>query len=421
MRLGLALVWVGGLGGCAHHAPRLGSIPQDQAVLADTPELQHLAAMLPADGPVDVAELIKSERWAFTGPPDPSAWLMAGVQGDTPTVEGAVGLRVLTYNTALLSRTYPGGAAIMPEVPTRAPLLPDLLLADGTWDVLLLQEVWEWSQVEGFAAAAERHGYLWYAGTPKRHEEHGLMMLVKKDLVAEDGAKSEVQFDAQRRIEHWPGPNIKRGYLTWTLVHAPTGRRLRIATSHPQAFPDYWQVRTLQARQLAVDLSQTPESTTVILGLDLNAGSYYPEDELGIYKDKPVTGWWRNSLTYPLIRHYGDFTDAMAVLEEPLDVAGMKALPAFSPEWLTTPLAGSCDDVPLAFTGTDCNPMYAANYIGEEYPARLDYVFFHASQQELRVVEAGIVYTDPLPFGDQMLVPSDHYGVGVTFELAPKP
>lgn len=402
-------------------APRLGSAPADQAVLATTPALAHLAEQLPPSGPRTVEELVGSGRWSFKGPPDPSAWLESEVQGETPPIEHGVELSVLTYNTGLLDRSYLSGHVAMPEVAHRSKWLPEALLSSGQWDVLLLQEVWEWEQVERFAMAADKYGYAWYAGTKKRHEQHGILMLVKKQLIAETGDQTEVQFDAQRKIEKWPGPNIKRGYLTWSFEHAPTGRRVRVASAHPQAFPDFWQVRTLQARQLALDLAATDPEATVILGIDLNAGSYYPEDELGLYKGKPVSGWWRNSLTYPLIRHYGGFTDAMGVRSRPGDVAAMHTLPPYSEQWLTVPLGGVCAAQPPVFTGTDCNPLYAANYIGEEYPARLDYVFTRAPADSLRVVEAGRVYDKPLALGGRQLMGSDHYAVAARLQLALAP
>lgn len=402
-------------------APRLGSAPADQAVLATTPALAHLAEKLPPSGPRTVEELVGSGRWAFKGPPDPSAWLESEVRGETPPIANGVELSVLTYNTGLLDRTYLSGHVAMPEVAHRSKWLPEALLSSGQWDVLLLQEVWEWEQVERFAMAADKYGYAWYAGTKKRHEQHGIMMLVKEQLITSTADQTEVQFDAQRKIEKWPGPNIKRGYLTWTFEHAPTGRTLRVASAHPQAFPDFWQVRTLQARQLALDLAATDPEATVVLGIDLNAGSYYPQDELGLYKGKPVSGWWRNSLTYPLIRHYGGFTDAMGVRSRPGDVAAMHTLPPYSEQWLSVPLGGVCAAQPPVFTGTDCNPLYAANYIGEEYPARLDYVFTRAPEDTLRVVEAGRVYDKPLVLGGRQLMGSDHYAVAASLQLALAP
>ncbi len=406
--------------GCAK-APRLGSVPADQAVLATTPGLAHLAEQLPPDGPRTVEALVRSGRWDFKGPPDPSAWFAAEATGESAAIENGVELKVLTYNTGLLDRQYFGGEAVMPEVPHRATWLPETLLSTGQWDVLLLQEVWEWDQVDRFAQAAQKYGYVWYAGSKKAHVQHGLLMLVKKELVGEDGDRTEVQFDAQRKIERWPGPNIKRGYLTWSFTHAPTGRPVRIATAHPQAFPQFWQVRTLQARQLALDLAASPDDTTVVLGIDLNAGPYYPKDSFGIYHGKPMTGWWRNSLTYPLIRHYGGLTDAQGVRGLAGDVAAMEALPPFTEQWLEVPLGGVCAAMPPVFTGTDCNPQYAHNYIGEEYPARLDYVFTRAPEGSLRVVEAGRVYDAPVALGSREMVPSDHYGVAAVLELALAP
>lgn len=413
---------VGLLAPLAHaRPPRLGAHPADSIPLDQSPLLKHLADALPEGGPQTPAQLLLGEAWDFTKAPDPTALFAADAAAPAGPLPGGIPLRVLTYNTGLLERDYLVGSVAMPHVAARAAALPELLLTDN-WDVLLLQEVWELDQVARFAEAAERHGYAMWAGTERRHPQHGLLILVRKALIADDGEKTEVQFQAQRRLERFPGPNIRRGYLTWTFTHAPTGQRVRVATAHTQAFPGFWRVRTLQARELGIDLGATPEATTVILGLDLNAGPYYPEDRFGVTDGKPVEGWWRNTITWPLLRLYGDLIDTAGVRAPAQDVAAMAALPPWSDRYLTEPLAGGCAQIPPGvFSATDCNPLYAANYIGEEYPARLDYLFLRARPSAARVVESAHQYTQDETFASGQHPPSDHYGVGLTLELAPAP
>ena len=407
-------------------APPLGAHPKDQASLADSPLLAHLAAALEpgAPGAPRTAEaLLRSDDWRFVSAPRPEALLASDAargRAQAPAAEDAVPLRVLTYNTGLLDRKYIAGHVAVPQVPTRRRELPERLLSDG-WDVILLQEVWEWSDVARFAGEAERRGYRWWAGEEQRHVQHGILILVKAELIAGEEDKQERQFEAQRCIERWPGPNVRRGYLTWTFTHAPTGQRLRVASAHPQAWPKFWGPRSLQARQLGLDLGQSPDDVVVLLGVDLNAAPYYPHDQFGAVKDAPVEDWWRNAVTYPLIRHYGDLLDVAALAAPAGDITAMDALPAWSPAWRSAPVGGACAGVqPGVFTGTDCNSLYFASYGGEEYPARLDYLFLRDREGVVRVERSAHVYVEPLAFASGSHELSDHYGVMAELRLRPR-
>jgi hypothetical protein len=294
-----------------------------------------------------------------------------------------------------------------------------MLLGDD-WDILLLQEVWEWRDVMRFAEVAARKGYRWYAGTETHHVQHGILILIRADLVSGPETRTEVQFDSQRWIERWPGPNVRRGYLTWSFVHAPTGQRMRVASAHPQSFPAFWDIRTLQARQMALDLREGPEEV-VILGTDLNAGPYYPVDTWGEVSGKPVGDWWRNAITYPLVRHYGELTDIAGSLAPAKDVVALQALPPWSPLFLREPLGGACGKLPQGvFTGTDCNSLYFASYAGQEYPTRLDHLFLRDRTGVVNVAEVGLAYTEKEAFPSGNHEPSDHYGVGARLWVGPK-
>ena len=353
--------------------------------------------------------------------PDPTALLASDHRAGAARAVGAaeaVPLRVLTYNTGLLDRRYPFGHARVPHRDTRGPKLPDQLMHDG-WDVILLQEVWEWEDVGRLASAASAAGYRWWAGEESRHVQHGVMILVKADLIAGDEQRAEGQFAVQRRIERWPGPNVRRGWLSWTFTHAPSGRRLRVASAHPQAWPQFWRERSLQARQLALAVSDAPDDVIVLLGVDLNAAPYYPHDTFAEAKGAPVSGWWHNAFTYPLLRHYGDLLDVAAMASPAGDVRAMAALPAWTPAWRTQPLGGACGAVPPGvFSATDCNSLYFASYAGEEYPARLDYVFLRDVTGAVGVHGTGQAYVEPQTFSSGVHELSDHYGVWAQLSIS---
>jgi endonuclease/exonuclease/phosphatase family metal-dependent hydrolase len=419
---------------CRDPAPPLGAHKKDQALLAGSRELAHLALALrppgaaiggligvDPDGPT-VLDLLDGPPPAFTAAPNPQFLLTVdrslGEQR-AAAAPSAAPLRALSYNTGLLDRRYIGGHVAVPHRTSRREALPKAVLNDG-WDVILLQEVWEWEDVARFAAAAEAAGYRWWAGEERRHVQHGVMILVKAALVSGPEERTEGQFEVQRRIERWPGPNVRRGWLTWTFTHAPTGRRLRVASSHPQAWPQFWRERSLQARQLGLAVADAPDDVIVLLGADLNAAPYYPHDQFGEVKGKPVDQWWRNAITYPLIRHYGDLLDVAALAAPAGDVTAMAALPAWAPSWTRQALGGACAGVqPGVFSATDCNSLYFASYAGEEYPARLDYLFLRDLQGVVGVHGTGHAYVDPvdLPTGRHEL--SDHYGVWAALSIAP--
>lgn len=410
-------------GGRAVPAPKnvpIGEHPADTVPMADIPVLQHLAASLPEDADKRLVSVLDKAGPRFVTAPDPTAHFERQQAVDKGPQDG-VPLRVLTYNVALLDRGYLLGLqrVQMPKVPARRSALPAQVLKDG-WDVVLLQEVWDWSDVVRLAEAAEREGYVWFAGSKRKHKQHGQMILVRGTLIEGAQVRTEGQFDDQRRIERWPGPNIKRGYLTWTFTHSPTGQRMRVATAHPQAWASWWLVRTLQARQLGIDLGATPDDTIVVLGTDLNAGPYYPEDTFGEYEGEPVGEWWQNSLTWPVMQHYGGLHDIRVVGTDLGDVPAMHALPEWNRGWLKRPLNGDCGLVPgNVFTGTDCNSLYFSSYGGAEYPARLDHLFLRAPDGTVGIAETGLSYVDPVDIRGATHELSDHYGVFAELRIQP--
>jgi hypothetical protein len=401
----------------------LGTWPEDQVMLKDSPALQHLAAALADGDGLVVADLFHKERLRFTAAPDPSALFtaQAAAHAALPPLAAGEPLRVLSYNTGLLSRWYPFTHLGVPHYRERRERAPVELLGDG-WDVLFLQELWELVDVDRFAAEAKRRGYAIYAGSDRKHEQHGLVILVREALIAgEVEAKVEQQFAAQREVERFPGPGIERGLLGWSFTHAPTGRRIHLYNAHLTAFPELWQERDVQARVVGGCARGHAADDIVLVGGDFNAGPYYPEDSFGTVGDGVIRGWWHNAMMYPLMLHYGGLVDTHSLLAPARDVErmGQLLLPYDHAAYAADPLAGRCAEIPAdTFTGTDCNSLYFEQYGATEYPARLDYILLGDPGQHARVTASALVYAEPLDFGAAgELELSDHLGMGVTLQI----
>lgn len=401
----------------------LGTWPEDLVKLVDSPALQHVAAALDGGDALTVADLFHADRLRFTAAPDPSPLFaaQAAEHAALPPLAAAEPLRVLSYNTGLLSRWYPFTHVGVPRYRERRERGPAELLA-GEWDVLFLQETWELVDVERFAAEAERRGYAIYSGSEKKHEQHGLVILVREALIGDEPqAFVEQQFEAQREIELFPGPGVKRGVIGWSFTHAPTGRRIHLYCTHMTSFPELWQERDSQARMIGGKISDHDAADIVLLGGDFNAGPYYPEDSFGSDGDAVISGWWHNTMMYPLMLHYGGLYDSHSVLQPARDVARMQQLLLpFSPgAYKGEPLAGRCADVPVdTFTATDCNSLYFEQYAATEYPARLDYIMVRDAERHVRVVASELEYTQPLDFGAAgNFELSDHFGISAMLQI----
>ncbi|MCY1004927.1 hypothetical protein OV079_04950 [Nannocystis pusilla] len=119
----------------------LGSRPEDEVMLVDSPILQHLAAALDDGATLRTSDLFYAERLRFTAAPDPSALLaaQASEHAALPPLAAPATLKVLTYNVGLLNRWYPFTHVGVPYYVERRAEVPARLLGDG-WDVLFLQE-----------------------------------------------------------------------------------------------------------------------------------------------------------------------------------------------------------------------------------------------------------------------------------------
>ncbi len=380
--------------------------------MASVPVFMHLAASLPQDAEKTVAAVLARRGPRFVTAPDPTIWLEQQASVERGPLTGEP-LRILTYNVALLDRTSLLGLRQFqaPHVPARRATLPVRILKDD-WDVLLLQEIWDWSDVARIAEVAEREGYVWFAGSKRRHKRHGLMILVRGELITGAQVRTEAQFTDESPGERWPGPQIRRGYLTWSFTHAPTQRTIRLATAHPREGAEHWRTRSLQARQLGLDLGATPSDTIVFLGTDLGAGPYHPEEAFSAPAGRPVDDWWHNSLPWPIVQYYGTLLDLRILGEDLGDVSAVHALPEWNPGWQKRPLNGDCPMVsPDLFTAIDCNRLHFQGSAGEDPPMRSDHLFLRAPPGAVGVARTGLAYQTPQEIRGRTHELSDRYGV----------
>lgn len=405
------------LAACSSDLPAdLGEHGADRMQLQYSPALVHLAAAMDDPGDLTVEDLFRA-RPGYDRPPDPSALFaeqQAAHEAQGPLAR-FVPLRVLSFNTGLLDRWYPFAVVRVPQIDARRERSPAILLGDD-WDVLLLQEVWDEHDVQAFEQQARHRGYRSYAGSSKGHEEHGLLILVREELIDPDGPDewAETTFELQRDVEKFPGPGVERGYLSWRFRHAPSGRVIQLLDAHTTAFPELAYIRDTQARELGLAARRAPDHELVILGGDINGGAYYPHDQFGAVDGEPVRDWWRNAQAYALLLHYGGFQDAHVLAGRALEVELLDALPAFDASYQREPFGDRtlCEDQAGGFTATDCNSLYFEQYAGTEYPARIDFIMIRDRMDAVRVLDGAIEYTEPIP-GESFEL-SDHYGVSTT-------
>ena len=109
--------------------------------------------------------------------------------------------------------------------------------------------------------------------------------------------------------------------------------------------------------------------------------------------------------------HYGEVFDVLAAIGAARDVELMDQLPPFGPVYLEEPLGDErrCESLGGVFTATDCNSLYREQYMGTEYPARLDHMMLRDPSGLVRVDDGGVEYDELQREGWEL---SDHYGIG---------
>ncbi|MCP4501343.1 MAG: hypothetical protein GY822_15400 [Deltaproteobacteria bacterium] len=415
--IGLALVF--SVSGCS---PTPIETDVDDVALDDAVNFAHIAASLEGGGSLTLGELIEnSGDISFTDAPDPTQLLAAtAVLDDALLARDRLRLGVLTYNVGLLDAKLLGFIDYKqtPLLEVRRNLQPDLVFAKGA-DIVLLQELWTPQDVAHYSDVAEQNGYLSFP-TSRRDYNDGLAIFLREDIVrnAANVVVEEVAFAAQDPLEFFPGPGLKRGFISVRFEHPGLGDVL-VANTHLQAFPSAWLERMQQSRALGAYLkSNADEDTLVLVGGDLNAGPFYSEREWSMPDGTVDATWWKNTLSYPTLLEYGGLVD-LAVMARPLeesdidvtlgltvvnDAAASVEIPGAEDGW--------CDATPhKAFTASDCNQLYFEQYAGTEYPARLDHIFGAAAEGRILVEDSEITFTELETFGDVETEPSDHYGV----------
>ena len=404
-----------------------GSDEDDDVPLADTPASYLQDALGETD--VTLGELLgrAHDAFSFDAAPNPTALLTETNQlDDARDVVGTVPVRVLSYNVALLD------AAIFwvvpykrtPTLDERRAVLPELVFGTGA-DVIGLQEVWKQEDVDAFLARADTDGYRGFA-TPRDQGNDGIMVFVRADKI--DGDVELVDhhvYQSQDGLEYFPGPGIRRGWMEVSFTHVDAGP-VRVLNTHMQAFPENWQGRMLQARELGISArTHAAEDELVIVTGDLNAGPYYKSTTWQPPEGDEQTEWFHNAMSYPILLSYGELVDA-AVMGRPAERAASDVTlgdtvvnDASTSAEIPGAAEGWCDETPnTTFTATDCNRLYFLQYAGTEFPARLDHVHVR-DRPDLVVTSSDVVFTRPQRFADVDIEPSDHFGVEVELRVAP--
>lgn len=398
-----------------------GADDVDAREIGASDNLAHVAAALGDEGMTvyDLvhagAELKLSER------PDPTGLLDAtAALDDERPAEGGTTLSVLSQNVGLLDAKifFFFDYKRTPLLAERRDELFDVFVRDEP-DVALFQEVWIGEDVERFVDAARERGYLVSVGERFFHDD-GLLLAVKESIV-KDGAfvdEGRGTYEHQDGLEYFPGPGIKRGYQWVRFEHVDAGE-IVVFNTHMQAFAEQWANRARQARELGLAVQREAGSALAIVGGDLNSGPYYAHDERTLPDGTTQDVWFENAIAYAVLLEYGGLVDA-AVMGRPVDDAAVDVRlgdtvvndPETSVE-VPGGVEGWCDQTPhLAFTASDCNSLYFAQYAGTEPPARLDHVHLRDPDGRARALSSTIVFTEKETFdGDVETEPSDHYGV----------
>jgi exonuclease III len=350
--------------------------------------------------------------------PDPSSLLSAmSIVDDERSLSGT-GLSVLSYNVALLDVALLGvfeGFRRTPTLEQRRRVLPGLVIERDA-DVVMLQEVWRDQDVERFTTAGTAAGYAVYVQDRSQYND-GLAVMIKKEIINGNVDINATVFATQDNTEFFPGPGIKRGFLSVHIIHPQIGS-MYIYNTHMQAFPDQWKNRLQQARQMGIAIRDEAGEDLAIVGGDFNAGPYYRDAVWKLPEGKEQGSWHQNALSYPALLTYGGLDDLLimgrAGDDALFDVSLGNTVVNDPTTALETPGASAtfCTDTPpVIFSATDCNELYFQQYAATEYPARLDHLFVHDPAGRVRVTQSGLTFTEKRRFDDVEIEPSDHYSV----------
>jgi endonuclease/exonuclease/phosphatase family metal-dependent hydrolase len=390
---------------------------KDNALLLSSPVLIHLAKALDNNDVTTAHDLFAhAEKLHFIKAPDPS-FLLKQMQHeneirlhDSTFLQGEK-LSIMSYNVGLLDAQLLGyfDYASTPYLNERRKRLPQLIF-ERACDVIFLQEVWKEQDVRYFEKIAAKYDYVFFIG-PRRYYNDGIITFIKKNLTGHSFAFHAQPFVAQNPLEFFPGPQILRGFHHITINHPNLGI-MHLYNSHLLSWPQKWDVRMQQAREIALHAAQDSKtSDLVFIAGDMNSGPYYKNDSWTMPDQTIVRDWWKNTIAYAVFLHYGDLNDLSAMGRS----ANQASSDVDMAENFIRNNATWCKNTPkIVFTATDCNKLYEKQYKGTEYPARLDYIFSRDLQRRIVVQKSGLAFTNKLLFTPNILIePSDHYGVFV--------
>ncbi len=406
--------------GCAQVTTPIGDAPKDGARIAEAPALAHYLGALDGSDGMTVGDLFDPDRaLTFSAPPTPGDLHLRQRASNPAAATDARTLRVLTYNVALLDAKLFGliPYTATPDLELRAPVLFDLVLEAGH-DVLLLQEVWRPEDLERLREAAQRHGY-WIATSDRKGMTDGLAIAVKQSVSPGPTEVGFASYDQpSANLEFFPAPGLNRGFVYARFEVEGVGPVV-VYDTHASAFPESFRDRMSNVRQLALHAAARPADEVVIIGGDLNGGSYYRSNDWTLPDGTVQSLWFANTLSYALMLHYADAVD-LAIRGAPSDEAALGDITFGDtvPEVMDEAWCARTPDT--VFTATDCNSLYREQYEGTEFPARMDLIFARDPEGRVHVADAQLAFVEPVPYGDKRRVLSDHYGQSVTLRIAPR-
>ena len=407
--------------GCASGMrPGPGSLDADRMPLVESSSLAHIGQVTPVLDD-EVHSLFQRGEDDLSSAPNPTARMesIKATHAALPELNSTVDLAVMTYNLGLLDFRVLGYAVQSPALEARRSTTPSKVFELGH-DVLLLQEVWRWQDVDVLAREAHAHGYVIWPGTPERHEEHGLVIAVRAERIGGGTVLDEGRYAAQQKVERWPGPDVRRGWLSFGFQLAGTDRHITFYDTHATAHMRHWRTREQQARELGA-VVRTQEGV-VVLGGDLNSPPYYGQDIWMTGMGDALGGGWNNAVAWGLWQHYADVIDMVAMVAGAEDVKLQDRVPQDWTRFLYAPYGSElwCERMRGSlFTATDCNALYFEQYAGEEPPARLDHLMLRDPGGHVRVEGVKVVlHTRQVMDEGAAVEPSDHYGLVAHMRVA---
>lgn len=408
-----------------------GAEEADRALLLDSPSLAHLAPAIVGGERLRAADLLRRPL-EFCAPPDPTAALLrARASNPAPHPQG-VGLRLLSWNLALLDvRIFGRVYKQSPWLEQRRPVVFERLLGSGA-DLLLLQELWQPPEIRLLDRLASASGYRLFC--PPREARDGLAILLREGQWTGEVQVELRPYEVQDRQEalSFPGKEpILRSFLRLSFEHPRLGP-LSLFDTHMQAFPAAWHHRMVQSRRLGLEVARRPPEELVLVGGDLNAAPFYARQTWRRPDGRFDSSWWHNALSLPLLQHYGGLVD-LAVRGRPagdadLDVRVARGLDNDPVAALRPPLHGPAGlseahlaEQLRAFTATDLNRLYHEQYAGTEQPARLDHLLARDPDGRIHVCASRHRFLEREVGTPQGPVePSDHFAVEVELRVAPQ-